>query len=92
MMKLYRSLRALLPLLLLLSLAAVPAGPHSVSAAKAHPLLLQIADQHPQKQVDVIVQKLVKDNHLETTVENLGGEVTKDLHIIECLHRSPDRG
>ena len=46
------------------------------------PLLLDIAAQQPDKQVNIIVQKTGKDTSVEQAVYNLGGIVTKDLHII----------
>ncbi len=85
MSKLYRFLRALLPLLLLVSLAAATVGPNFASQARAHPLLLDIASQHPDQQVEVIVQKLAKDNRLEDRVTQLGGEVTKNLRLINAF-------
>ncbi|MGW8250101.1 MAG: S8 family serine peptidase, partial [Anaerolineales bacterium] len=85
MSKTHRILRALLPLVLLLSLAAATAGPQFASQVKAHPLLLQIADEHPEQQVAVIVQKLGQDTRLESRVVQLGGEVTKDLYLINAF-------
>jgi serine protease AprX len=64
-------------------------GPAALSAeapgAKAHPLLIQIAEQHPQKQVGVIIQKLAEDNRLEAKVKQVGGVITHDLDIINAF-------
>jgi serine protease AprX len=44
--------------------------------------------QHPDAQVDVIVQKSVSDSQVEDTVTKLGGQITKDLHIINSFAAS----
>lgn len=85
MSKMHRSLRALLPLLLVFTLVAATLGPHYASQAKAHPLLLEIASEYPDQQVAVIVQKLAKDNRLEDRVVKLGGQVTKNLRLINAF-------
>jgi serine protease AprX len=52
---------------------------------KAQPELVQTALTNPEQTVAVIVQKLGESNDLETRVIDLGGEVTKDLHIINAF-------
>ena len=49
------------------------------------PLLLELAAQQPDQMVSVIVQKTVKDDRVEQAVDALGGQVTKDLHIINAF-------
>ena len=51
----------------------------------AQPDLLQVAAQHPESVVNVIVQKNVSDGRVEDTVTRLGGEITKDLSIINAF-------
>ena len=53
----------------------------------AQPLLLSVANQEPDKPVNVIVQKTVsvKDTSVEQAVQGLGGTVTSDLHIINAF-------
>src|SRR5436305_14681562 len=77
-----------LPRLLLAALLLIPAlstAPKASAASKIHPDLLEMAASHPDAAVSVIVQKLVKDNSVETLVTKLGGTVTKDLHIINAF-------
>lgn len=52
---------------------------------KAHPLLIQIAGQTPEREVNVIVQKLARDKSLEHQVVRLGGSVTRELQIINAF-------
>jgi serine protease AprX len=77
--------RIFIPMLIILCLVATAWVPPYASKAKAHPLLLQIAGEHPDQQVAVIVLKLAKDRHLEARVAQFGGEVTKNLHIINAF-------
>jgi serine protease AprX len=49
------------------------------------PALLQAAAQHPGSTMNVIVQKNVADNRVEDTVIRLGGQVTKNLYIINAF-------
>jgi serine protease AprX len=51
----------------------------------AQPVLLQIASQHPDEQINVIVQKQVTDSEVEALVSRLGGVVSGDLHIINAF-------
>ncbi|MDQ5825869.1 MAG: S8 family peptidase [Chloroflexota bacterium] len=52
---------------------------------KAHPMLLQMAQQRPNQTVSVIVQKWGKDSSVEQYVQAAGGKVTKDLSIINAF-------
>ncbi len=51
----------------------------------AQPELIQLAADHPDQVVSVIVQKAVMDDRVERAVSALGGRVTKDLHIINAF-------
>ena len=66
--------------------------PSAMAAAHAHPLLLQMASEAPEQQVAVIVQKSDKSDQAEALVRRLGGEVTKDLHIINAFAAEMDAG
>lgn len=55
------------------------------AAIKAHPMLLQLAQQRPDQTVSVIVQKWGKDSSVEQYVRAAGGKVTKDLSIINAF-------
>src|SRR4051812_9653388 len=77
-----------LPRVLLIAVLLLPAlslAPRADAAPKVQPDLLAIAAQHPDARVSVIVQKVVKDNSVENMVTQLGGTVTKDLHIINAF-------
>lgn len=82
-----RLLFKLLNLLLAITLltASIPTMPTSAQVVKAQPVLLQLASTEPDEVVRVIVQKLTKSNHLEELVTQLGGTVTRDLHIINAF-------
>jgi serine protease AprX len=49
---------------------------------RAQSLLLELAAQHPDTLVSVIVQQTTKDSRVQDMVSSLGGEITKDLYII----------
>jgi serine protease AprX len=68
---------------LLVPLLAVAAAPDA--APRAQPVLLAMVAEHPEARVGVIVQKTVKDTNVEERVIQLGGVVTKDLHIINAF-------
>src|SRR5438876_441833 len=78
-----------LPLLLVFALAvgligSVPAL-RANAGSKVQPILLQMAAQYPDANLGVIVQKAVRDDSVEKSVQSLGGKVTKDLHIINAF-------
>ncbi len=77
MNKLWTTMIVIMLLVLLL-----PSMGKAYSVINAQPLLLDMAAQQPDKQVSVIVQKTGKDNSVEQAIQNMGGVVTKDLHII----------
>lgn len=52
---------------------------------RAQASLLQLAAQHPDAKVRVIVQKSGQGSNVEAEVVKLGGTVTKDLHIINAF-------
>ncbi|MCJ7530724.1 MAG: hypothetical protein MUO64_06795, partial [Anaerolineales bacterium] len=55
------------------------------ATAKIHPLLAELAARAPDQIVSVIVQKTGISNQAEMLTQNLGGIVTKDLHIINAF-------
>ncbi len=66
-------------------LATLPASAASVPNARIQSVLAQLASQQPDRPVNVIVQKSVKDDRVELAVEALGGTITKDLPIINAF-------
>jgi serine protease AprX len=88
--------RKIFPILIALAMTLGLVGPTAVpmtaGPARAHPSLEQIAAVDPGKRVSVIVQKMTKDSDLETRVALLGGEVTRDLHIINAFAAELDAG
>jgi hypothetical protein len=55
------------------------------SPRRVHPALVELTSQYPQQKVAVIVQKLPGAANLESVVDQFGGRVTKDLHIINAF-------
>ena len=68
--------------LIMVATALLPASARTQTSARVHPLILQLAAQAPNETIEVIVQKRDKSVDAETVVQQLGGIVTKDLHII----------
>ncbi|CAN5861417.1 hypothetical protein BH10CHL1_BH10CHL1_27230 [soil metagenome] len=89
--------RALKQLLLSASIAgfglliiAFPVAAQLSSATTQAPLpvqstLIALANQQPDLQVNVIVQRLDSDTRLEAAVAHLGGRVTRNLTLINAL-------
>jgi serine protease AprX len=59
--------------------------PTSNYSAQAHPMVLQIAADAPDQMVSVIVQEAGVSGDAAALVKQLGGRVTKDLHIINAF-------
>ncbi len=60
--------------------------PKTVSAAsRLHPALAEMASQTPAQTVRVIVQKADQTSDAEQKVTQLGGQVTRDLSIINAF-------
>src|SRR5581483_7647952 len=79
--------------ILLVLLAFVPLRQASPAIQRADPSVLQIAAQHPDQPISVIVQKQSQGSNLEALVGQLGGRVTLDLHIIDAIAATlPARG
>ena len=70
--------------LLLVFAIAAPKSGGGDSLAKLQPTLQKLAQAKPQETVAVIVQK-TGGADVEALVPELGGEVTKDLHIINAF-------
>lgn len=71
-------------LLVIFATYGIPASPMLRSPVIEASLQQQINDS-PISSLNVIVQKSIKDNSVEEYVAKLGGEVTKDLTIINAL-------
>jgi serine protease AprX len=83
-----RKLNKIISILMLLSLTLVVVGPATIITAQVsnvHPLIAQMAAETPDQVVRVIVQKTDTSNRAERLVEQLGGQVTYDLHIINAF-------
>ncbi len=78
-----QGLKLFIVLSLTLSFSGSIASPSSRLAAQ--PKLIQLAADHPDQVVSVIVQKAVMDDRVEQAIRALGGRVTKDLHIINAV-------
>ncbi|MGD9093702.1 MAG: S8 family peptidase, partial [Anaerolineales bacterium] len=85
MRKLYRAMQIVFALVLVVSLVGPARMASGATPAKAHPLLVQLAAEEPEQRVSVIVQKMVQSDRVEKLVAELGGQVTKDLHIINAF-------
>ena len=80
--------RRLIQLLMagIMMVAVCGASPPATSAAaRAQPLLVQMAAAQPEARLSVIVQKADKTDKAEKLVASLGGAVTKDLSIINAF-------
>ncbi len=80
-----RSLNVLLAAILVLASFTFIGPLPAPVVAHAQPVLLQMADEQPDQTVSVIVQKAAKGAGVEELVAALGGQVTKDLHIINAF-------
>lgn len=85
MNKLQKPVQIIFLFILTLGLISPTVITTGAAKVKAHPLLIQVAGKTPEKEVSVIVQKLVKDDHLEKRVVEFGGKVTKQLEIINAF-------
>ncbi len=87
----FKFLHLLIACIMVLSLLGVSVGVNVDSEEtlkqplKAHPLLAQVADEAPDQVVSVIVQSSGDISHVQEAVDLLGGQVTRDLHIINAL-------
>src|SRR5689334_559663 len=80
--KLQRSLSLLLNLLLITSSFAFALPSSGNANVKAQPALIQMAANNQDQIVSVIIQKGNGTTSVENQVDQLGGKVTQDLHII----------
>ena len=78
-----KTLNIVLAVALLLPLMAL--RPMSNVTPRVQPVLLELAAARPDEVVSVIVQKAVKDATIEEWVARRGGQVTRDLHIINAF-------
>ena len=84
-MKVYRVISLILLCCITISLTGWMPGDTALKIPRAHPLLLQMAEQSPAQTVSVIVQKADRSSQAEALTEKLGGKVTHDLHIINAF-------
>ena len=80
-----KSLSLLLNLLLIASFFAFALPSSDNKTVKAQPDLIQMAANNQKQIVSVIVQKEAGATSVENQVDNLGGKVTQDLHIIHAF-------
>jgi serine protease AprX len=66
-------------------LAPAMQAQEGASAARLQPQLAALAASSPEQVVQVIVQKTSQSDHVEQRVAELGGEVTKDLALINAF-------
>lgn len=74
-----------LTVMLMFGLMGSQAVTKASSVSHAQTLLAQIADQAPGQRVRVIVQKVAGTDDAESQVSALGGQVTRDLSIINAF-------
>jgi len=72
-------------LALTLALAMLPASMSPAATLRLQPALIELAAQHPDQVVSVIVQKSTADQTVEAAVTSLGGKITKYLRIINAI-------
>ena len=86
MNKSHKIFRGLFILILVFgAFGSASALPGVAGSVKAQSLLAQVAAQAPEKIVSVIIQKADKSSQAEALVQQLGGKITKDLHIINAF-------
>lgn len=82
--KSYKAFVFLIGLFLLTALLG-PAALSNLTAAKAQPILVQMAASYPDQTVSVIVQKMTGAASVEEQAVNLGGKAIRDLKIINAF-------
>jgi serine protease AprX len=85
MKKWHKSFNFILALALLLGLSGLLAIPDVERPENLHPALAQVAYTAPEQQVAVIVQKSAGSDEAERLVTRLGGQITRDLPIIQAF-------
>jgi serine protease AprX len=80
-----KHVKLLVVLALVLSLVMPLVASLSQASARVQPMLLELTVQQPDQVVSVIVQKTAQDANVEAAVTQLGGTVTKDLHVINAF-------
>jgi serine protease AprX len=83
--KFSRALQFALIAAIVLGVFAPATTPVGVGASRANPTLMQRAEAAPDQQLRVIVQKVDDTGRAEALVVSLGGEITKDLHMINAF-------
>jgi serine protease AprX len=84
-MRLRHFIHSFIITVLVLGLFGAAAPAQGATAAKAQPVLVTLAAQHPDQRVSVIVQKAAGASGTEGRVSALGGQVTQDLRIINAF-------
>ncbi len=80
--------KIILSLVVLLTIIGIVGGmliPTPVRAASVQPELIRLAMEMPDKVISIIAQKADTTQQAENLVTELGGVVTKDLHIINAF-------
>jgi serine protease AprX len=85
MNKFIKLLKGLFIILMLFGMVGPVSPPAQAAQARVHPQILQIAEENPDQWVSIIIQKVDLSDRAERLVEQLGGLVTKDLHIINAF-------
>ena len=84
-MKKRHILQIFIVFILMLGLFGNPPTAQGFEAAKAQPILVELAAQNPSQMVGVIVQKAAGATGTEELVSALGGKITQDLYIINAF-------
>ncbi len=71
--------------IMVLGLFGSTAPTQGFESAKVQPILVGLANQNPDQMVRVIVQKAAGATGTEERVSALGGQITKDLYIINAF-------
>ena len=77
-------LRVLLMVAMALPMLAITPT-QSSAQNRIQPALLAMIAEHPDRQVNIIVQKTSHDSGVENAVARLGGTITSDLHNINAF-------
>lgn len=85
MLNLSKSLKIILILPLLLGTVSAPFGSTPSNPTRTSTGLVQLAEERPSQQLEVIVQKVGISQQAESHVVQLGGTVIKDLPMINAF-------
>jgi serine protease AprX len=80
-----RTINLLVVLALLFGLAISSRGQAQVVVLRAHPQLIELAEQSPDQYISVIIQRELSSKNLEQQIVQLGGKISQQFTIINAV-------